>query len=78
MKILGKRYRTYTVDTQWGTWSVSAFSCLIRKKPQKSGFYQRGVPAISVNYGATEDIPEDACNLRQYGDLTALWTEVGD
>ena len=22
---------------------------------------------IYVNYGATEDIPEDACSLRQYG-----------
>ena len=25
-----------------------------------------------VDYGAAKDIPEDACSLRQYGDLTAL------
>ena len=25
-----------------------------------------------VDYGATEDIPEDACSLRQFEDLTAL------
>ena len=26
----------------------------------------------NVDYGATEDILEDACSLRQYEDLTAL------
>ena len=33
---------------------------------------------IHMDYGATENIPEDACSLRQYGDLTALGTEGGD
>ena len=27
---------------------------------------------VYVYYGATEDIPEDGCSLRQYGSLTAL------
>ena len=27
---------------------------------------------VYVDDGATEDIPEDACNLKQYGDLTVL------
>ena len=27
---------------------------------------------FSVGYSATEHIPEEACNLRQYEDLTAL------
>ena len=27
---------------------------------------------VYVDCGAREDIPEDACSLRQYGDLTAL------
>ena len=27
---------------------------------------------LYVDYGATEDIPEDACSLKQYGDLAVL------
>ena len=28
-------------------------------------------------FGAIEVVPKDPCSLRQYEDLTALWTEVG-
>ena len=31
-----------------------------------------------VDYDTTRDIPEDTCILRQYGDFTAMWTEVVD
>ena len=27
---------------------------------------------LYVDYGASEDIPEDVCSLRQYGDVTTL------
>ena len=32
---------------------------------------------VHEDYGAREYISEDTCYLRQCGDLTALWTEVG-
>ena len=43
----------------------------IRKKPKKSWFYRRAAPDkkinckdVNVDYGTTENIPEDMCSLR--------------
>ena len=41
------------------------------------GLYYKQFPKIKnrdvyVDYDATEDIPEDACSLTQYEDLTSL------
>ena len=48
------------------------FPCNYYKKTSKNEFYRRGVPASEnkrykdayVDYGATDDIPEDACSLK--------------
>lgn len=51
----------------------------IRKKLEKSGFTMEGImhkkirnKVAYMDYGSTEEIPEDACSLRKHGDLTTL------
>ena len=62
---------------------IPAFS-LLERKHKKVDFNDEEFQHKEINnknvymdYGATEDIPEYAYNIRKYGGLTALWTEIG-
>ena len=51
---------------------------VLRALPHEEFLYKKiNNRDVFADYGFTEDIPEDACSLRLYGDLAALnWSRL--
>ena len=61
------------IRSQRRVFPFSFWPLVLRLVPDKDFLHKKiNKKEVYVDYGSSEDVPEDACSLRPYGDLTAL------